>query len=141
MTFPFWPDNFHRKERLVLLLTVFIFVLNFLSLSRTASLYRKVNAAGLREPGMEFAGFKKHLVGKTVVGFLTDKNMSPENNDGQFLKAQYALAPVVLDLGESRHRFLVLDCSNILTAFDLLQQLNAEPVEVNPFNKIFAQKP
>src|SRR3989338_8725661 len=41
------------------------------------------------EPGTEYNDFKSVLAEIPRIGFLTDKDMSPERNDGQFLAAQY----------------------------------------------------
>ncbi|OGX28269.1 MAG: hypothetical protein A2787_02290 [Omnitrophica WOR_2 bacterium RIFCSPHIGHO2_01_FULL_48_9] len=92
------------------------------------------------EPGREFADLADDLQGVEKVGFLTDKDMSPEKNDGLFLQAQYRLAPTVLDLGNAQHPLLIFDCQNVLTAFDMMKELNAAPLHVNPYFKILAER-
>jgi len=92
------------------------------------------------EPGHEHLDFKDFLGGAKEIGFLTDKDMSAEKNDGQFLKAQYALAPLLLDLNNPNHEFLIIDPTSIFSALEINQDLKADFVHVNGFNKILAQR-
>ena len=92
------------------------------------------------KPGGHFADFKSYLLGQPAVGFITDKDISAENNDGKFLEAQYILAPTRLDLNNPNHAFIILDCTSMLTALDMMNDLNAEPVTVNSYGKILAKR-
>ena len=92
------------------------------------------------EPGIEYIDFKPLLKGIHRVGFLTNKNTSAEHNDGQFLKAQYMLAPVVLELRDENQSLLVIDPTSLIPAFDIMQRLNAVPILVNPYGKVLAQR-
>jgi len=92
------------------------------------------------KPGYHFADLRNHLTGVEIAGFLTDKDTSSENNDGKFLEAQAILAPTVLDLNNPNHPLIVLDCTNMVAAFDILNQLNAEPIYVNSYGKILAKR-
>ena len=93
-----------------------------------------------RYPGVEFADLKEKLPGQATVGFLTDKDMSPERNDGQFLAAQYILAPIVLDLNNDRHTYLIFDCLDPLSVSQMTQKLSATIIATNPYNKTLAVK-
>ncbi len=92
------------------------------------------------EPGRDFADLADDLKGVAKVGFLTDKDMSAEKNDGFFLQAQYLFAPTMLDLGNPEHELIIFDCPNPLSAFDMMQKLNAAPLHVNPYFKILARR-
>ena len=92
------------------------------------------------EPGYEFVNFKSFLKGVKEVGFVTDKDMSPEKNDGQFLMAQHALAPIILDLNNPNHEFIIIDSTSLIVALDMNQRLNAHFIQVNEFSKILAQR-
>lgn len=109
-----------------------------------ARLYTKISQLNkdliFNPPGREFTGFRERLAGIEKAGFLTDKNMSPEKNDGLFLMAQYALAPVMLDLGGTGHSHTILDCTNYFHALDLMKEADAAPVYTNDFGKILAVK-
>ena len=91
-------------------------------------------------PGQEFADLAEYLKGVKTAGFLTDKDMSPERNDGQFLAAQYTLAPVVLDLNNPDHELVILDCISIPSAFDLMELTHRVPLFINPYGKILAKR-
>jgi len=92
------------------------------------------------EPGIQYADLKKDLEGVRIAGFLSDGNETPEGNDGQFMLAQYMLAPTILDLNISTHRYSILDCSTPGKAMGILKIINAKPIRVNLFGKILAEK-
>ncbi len=94
----------------------------------------------LLEPGSNFADFKAHLNKVQRVGFLTDKDMSPEANDGIFLAAQCQLAPTALDLDNSDHVLIIIDPQNFLTGLELAQRAKLTPFYTNDSGKILAKK-
>jgi len=61
------------------------------------------------EPGSQYISFVDNLVGVPRVGYLTNKDISPEKNDGFFLQAQYYLAPTIIDLQRPKHEFFIID--------------------------------
>ena len=92
------------------------------------------------EPGYEFADLKNRLKGIKRIGFLTNKDMSSERNDGQFLAAQYILAPTILDFDSQNYKLFVIDATGLIPAFDIMQSVGAEPLYVNRYSKILAEK-
>ncbi len=92
------------------------------------------------EPGFQYADLKEGLQGVPIAGFLTGGNETAEGNDGQFMLAQYVLAPTVLDLNNTTHRYTILDCTTPQEALGMLKIINAKPVHVNAFGKILAEK-
>lgn len=97
------------------------------------------NKAFYVNPGREFSDFQKALQDIEHVGFLTNKDMSSERNDGQFLAAQYILAPTILNLG-CLERLIILDYTNPELAMKKITEINAVPVYTNPYGKILAQR-
>ncbi|HOW35552.1 MAG TPA: hypothetical protein PL155_03990 [Candidatus Omnitrophota bacterium] len=135
----------HKYLNSKLILTAFLLFVISLNFSSLKEAYRSVafhRASRIfrKSPGFEFADFKDKLTGINAIGFLTDKNMSPERNDGQFLAAQYTLAPVILDLNNPNYRLNILDCTNLADAFGIMQGISAEPAFINPYGKILAQR-
>jgi len=94
----------------------------------------------LVEPGIQYSEFKEMLKGVRIAGFLTDGNEKPDNNDGQLMLAQYMLAPTILDLDNSNHRYNILSCSTPQAAVGILKIINAKPLGVNIYGKIIAEK-
>ncbi len=92
------------------------------------------------QPGIEFADLKEKIPSGMTVGFLTNKDMSAERNDGQFLAAQYILAPVVLDLNNDRHAYLIFDDLDPLMVSQIAEKLSATIVLTNSYNKVLAVK-
>ena len=89
---------------------------------------------------MEFEDFIEKLKNVRRVGFLTDKDMSPERNDGQFLAAQYVLAPVALDLDNAGPEYTILDYLNPVSAEQARRNLKAVVVFKNQYNKVLVRK-
>ncbi len=90
--------------------------------------------------GAQFEDFKPLLQNVPVAGFITNKDMSSENNDGQFLMAQYALAPTVLALNQTQYQYNILDCTDKVSVLYGLEQTGSTPVMVNAYGKILAVK-
>ena len=136
MEIPF--KKYSQMTLLVASVVVIALNLGFGFLSVMAQLTRDKN--DIVEPGIQYADLKKGLAGVREAGFLTSGNETAEGNDGQFMLAQYMLAPTVLDLNNSTHRYSVLDCANPQEALGILKIINAKPIYVNAFGKILAER-
>ncbi len=93
------------------------------------------------DPSIEFADLKERLQGIRQAGFLSEKNSTAEGNDGRFLLAQYTLAPTVLDLNNPAYRYNVLSCSTPQAAISIMMLIGAQPIYINTFGKIIAERP
>ena len=133
---------YSKPQRALLITVVLITAVNLVFLLKQIVPYiQAMNQPALSaRPGEEFIEFRPYLAGITTIGFLTNKSITAEKNDGQFLKAQYILSPVVLDLQNSGYRFLLLDCTNLVIAFDTMQKINAVPILVNRYGKVLAER-
>ena len=89
-------------------------------------------------PGYEFVDFRNKLMGEKVIGYLTNRDMSAEKNDQEYLLAQYALAPVIVELNNPNHKLLILDYTDPVFAVYKLKELKAIHIYDNKFNKILA---
>lgn len=131
----------HQVRLVFDVFVLFFFIVQVIFFLKAYPSYLKQSASqAALEPGHEFSDFKGALSHVSAAGFLTNKDMSSERNDGQFLAAQYALAPVVLDLNNSRHRFLIFDYTSPLIASGVAQQLPATILLTNEYSKILAEK-
>ncbi|MDD3375628.1 MAG: hypothetical protein PHY73_07920 [Candidatus Omnitrophica bacterium] len=92
------------------------------------------------EPGFQYADLKDQLKNETIVGFLSEKNQTPEGNDGGFMMAQYMLAPILLDLDNPDHKINIIDASTPDAAKSILSIIRAKPVYISPFGKIIAER-
>jgi hypothetical protein len=87
------------------------------------------------------------------VGYYTDKNMeetlarSPLEKAqytramAQFEQAQYILAPVVLDLNNLSHSFIIFDCNSPQIALQKINDLGLKPIQMNNLGIILAFNP
>ena len=80
------------------------------------------------EPGYQFNKFKSKLKGVKEIGYLTNKDLSREKNDGIFLQAQYFLAPTILKMNDPNHVLNILDYSNQVFLFYQIKSLHAIPL-------------
>ena len=93
------------------------------------------------EPGEAYRDIAKNLKELHVVGFHTDKNMSSEKNDGDFLMAQYMMAPIVLDYNNTELPIHILSYKNQNNALVLIKKLNGKLIYHNQFGRavLFSQ--
>ena len=132
--------SLRHPKNIFLLLTALITAFNFFSLIEIYLDTLNKPLSRPPEPGYEFADLKNKLKGVKRVGFLTNKDMSSERNDGQFLAAQYMLAPTILDCDSQEYRLFVIDATALIPAFDIMQSIGAEPIYVNRYSKILAER-
>ncbi|OGX08946.1 MAG: hypothetical protein A2Z88_07585 [Omnitrophica WOR_2 bacterium GWA2_47_8] len=121
-------------------LVFFLILVQLIYLLNLFVIFEKGKTSPVQEPGYEFTELKLKLKDTGRVGFITDKDMSPEGNDGKFLEAQYILAPMVLELGNSANRFTIVDSSNLTRGLAMAENIGAVPVHVTPYGKILAEK-
>ena len=94
----------------------------------------------IQYPGYEFQDLRQKLPAVRRAGFLTDKDMSPERNDGQFLAAQFIFAPAVLDLNNPHHEFLILDYTSLPAALDAMKKNDIRTLYINGYGKILGRR-
>lgn len=92
------------------------------------------------EPGTQFVQFKPYLTDVRELGYLTNKDMSEEKNDGFFLQAQYMLAPTALRLNETDHQLIVLDYSKPVYAWFTMKSMRAAPKFSSEYGPVLAEK-
>ena len=112
-----------------------LFALKDLSLAAARQSQRNI-----KYPGYEFGDLKQKLPAVRKAGFLTDKDMSPERNDGQFLAAQFIFAPIMLELNNPHHEFIILDYTSLQAALDAMKKDNIHTVYINGHGKILGRK-
>ena len=127
------------KSFLLLLVISALIYNSFISISGIVMQIKRGNFRS-SEPGLQYSDFKESLSGVKEAGFVTNKDLSSEKNDGEFLMAQYILAPTVLDLNASRHKYNILDCTSEKHILFALKNLNARPIKINKYGKILAIK-
>lgn len=92
------------------------------------------------EPGTQFVQFKPYLTDVRELGYLTNKDMSEEKNDGFFLQAQYMLAPTVLRLNDTEHKMLILDYSKPVYAWFTMKSMRAAPKFSSEYGPVLAEQ-
>jgi len=91
--------------------------------------------------GEKFAGLQELLAGERYVGYYTDKDLDVNKDAQQFAQAQYTLAPVILDLNNTQHRYILFDCTSPDVALRTMKQVGALPLRRNQFGIILAVNP
>lgn len=86
------------------------------------------------EPGSQFETFAPHLVGVEKIGYLTDKDLSREKNDGTYLQAQYYLAPVVID-PKKTHQYNIIDATNMAYIVQTLRETRGKRLTYNSYGQ------
>ena len=122
---------------------IFLLIASF-NASSTYRTYQRLRAHPVltADPGFEFSDLAPFLADQPTIGYFTDLDFSSESlTTKNFLAAQYKLAPVALEVDNSRPPLILIDASSPEAAFKLMKRLGAEPVYLNPYGKLLAHKP
>ena len=117
------------------LINVFILAKDIFSTQK-----RRENSQMFYFTGVRFSGLKDFLKDAGYVGYYTDKNLSKNEYAAQFSQAQYVLAPIILDLNNTAHRFILFDCTTEKKAFEKIEEIGAIPLKKNQYGIVLAEK-
>jgi hypothetical protein len=103
-----------------------------------------IKVTGLRQQnpfvfaGEAFEGVKDIIQGEKYVSYITDKNLNIDKNIAEFSQAQFSLVPVILDLNNPNHRFLIINCESKPRAQAVLQYYKARLIRQNNLGVMLA---
>lgn len=103
-----------------------------------STLYQARTAAPFFFAGNKFSGLDDILKGETHVGYWTDRDIKVDQNGALFAQAQLILAPAILDLNNTTHRYTLFDCDNPKQALAKIREIHAAPVKVNNMGVILS---
>lgn len=91
--------------------------------------------------GDRFRGLET-LIGKApIAGYYTDKNLDDKVNAMQLAQAQLILTPIILDLNNTGHEFVIFDCTSPAAALKKIKDIGAQPLKANRYGIILAHNP
>lgn len=90
--------------------------------------------------GLAFSGIDKILTGTKAVGYYTDRDLDQTENAAIFAQAQYTLAPVLVEINNFDHEFILLECTSEDIAMAKVKEIGAIPVKKNKLGVILAQR-
>lgn len=88
--------------------------------------------------GLKFSGLGEILEQESIIGYVSDLDLKEAGPLAEYEQAQYMLAPVVLDVMNPAHKFIIINPSNNTAALDKLKEFNARPLLRNQFGVILA---
>ena len=125
-----------------LILAFFIIFTNSQKLSKDIISRKKIRE---KNPyifhGIKFSGLKEILHNAEYIGYYTDKDIDNTLDALQFAQAQFILAPIILDLNNTEHEFILFDCSSEAVAMERIREVKAIPIRKNQFGIILAKNP
>ena len=62
-------------------------------------------------------------------------------NSAQFAQAQLVVAPLIMDLNNMEHEFILFDCTSDEKALAKIKEIGAVPVKRNRYGLILARRP
>ena len=92
------------------------------------------------EPGTQFEKFKPFLKDIKTAGYITNKAITREDNDGILLQAQYFLAPTILELQSKEHLFSIIDSEDPKFIIQTIRSLNAMRMTNNEYGQALLLK-
>ena len=131
-----------RPKHIFIALVSIILVLNAMQLGQEL---RRMKEIREKTPyifiGVKFGGLKDILGNTSYIGYYTDKSMDNRVDALQFAQAQYTLAPIILDLNNTDHEYILFDCSQEQIAFEKIEEIGAIAIRKNQFGIILAKNP
>jgi hypothetical protein len=133
--------SFPLSTKIFLVITALI-----IALGSVQTVRELVKLTGLRQQhpfvfgGEAFEGVKDVIQGEKYVSYITDKNLNVDKNIAEFSQAQFSLVPVILDLNNPNHRFLLINCESKPHAQAVLQYYKARPIRQNTLGVILAAR-
>ncbi len=110
-----------------------LIVVNSFQLFQKLSPQHPINFSGLK-----FSGLDDILEHETIIGYTSDLDIKETGPLADYEQAQYMLAPIVLDIINPAHKFIVINPSNDTAALDKLKEFKARPLLRNQFGVILA---
>ncbi|MBF0121904.1 MAG: hypothetical protein HQL21_00680 [Candidatus Omnitrophica bacterium] len=90
--------------------------------------------------GKPFEMIKFLFKGERVIGYISDRNIDDKNIGAQFAQTQLGMAPIILDLNNLNHRFLILDCQDERNATNIMMKFNIRPIKRSNTGIIIAER-
>ncbi len=137
MKIPGWLTR-RNSVRLILLLAIIGGSIDVMHDLKTLFVKRRLHPYFFG--GDLFAPIKGASGNEKYIGYLTDRDIKDDKVSMRLTQAQFTLAPVILDLGNSTHHFLILDFQDEKKAFAAAVQLSAKPLKRSPQGIIFAER-
>jgi hypothetical protein len=88
--------------------------------------------------GDVFNGLGEVLRDEKYIGYFTDKDIKEPKYGAQFEQAQLALAPLILDLNNTHHRFVIFDCQNEKECWRKIKDINAQALKRSTLGTVLA---
>ena len=88
--------------------------------------------------GDAFNGLGAALHDEKYLGYFTDKDIQNPKYGAQFEQAQLALVPVILDLNNTGHRFVLFDCQDEKKCLDKIAEIKARPLKRSSLGTVLA---
>jgi len=90
--------------------------------------------------GLKFSGLEKVFKNVEIVGYYTDKDLDKDEHASQLAQAQLVLAPVILDVNNLDHEFLLFDCSSPEVAYAIIKKTGLLALKKNQYGIILAKR-
>jgi hypothetical protein len=88
--------------------------------------------------GNAFTGLAEALSGETYLGYYTDLDIADPRAGARFQQTQLILAPVILDLDNTAHRFVLFDCAEPRKCLNKIAEIKARPLKASNQGAILA---
>jgi len=128
------------KHRPVFILLVFLVLgINTVTLAyELFQVHQKKAETFFQFAGFMFLGLENDLRESQYAGYMTDRDVSEKENAARFAQAQYTLSPVILDLNNADHAYLLFDYQSETDAVAKIEKIGAVPLKKNKFGIILA---
>lgn len=125
----------------LLILIIILLALNIrTTYQETAKIIKIKKLIPYQDIGGQYLALREFIKNERSVGYLTNKDLKEAKANANFSQAQYILAPTILRINETNHRYLILNYTHPELALKKLAELKATPLKANNFGIILAER-
>ena len=106
-----------------------------------AAIYPVRKPAAFNFSGDRFNGLQLLLKSEKYIGYYTDQNIDDTGPIMELLQAQYTVVPLILDVNNIDHRYIIVNCADIPAAIEKFKRLGARPVTPNNGGLFLVERP
>jgi len=90
--------------------------------------------------GYQFGGLDQFLKDVEVMGYYTGNNLEDKADVKLFSHAQFVLAPIILDLNNLEHEYILFVCKDKSHALKKISEIKAMPLRGNQYGMILVKR-
>ena len=130
-----------KTQRLFILTLIILFsICGFLTIEQSLKIHIARTHTPFQFHGHQFSQLQEVFNNIEYVGYYTDKDLKDSKNNMFYSQAQFVLAPTILDINNTKHKYILFDCTSDTVALKKIIELKLKPLKRSKQGIILAGK-